>query len=136
MTKILSEFQKFAIKGNAIDLAVGVVIGTAFGRITNSLVSDIINPIIGFLFGNIDFSENVYVLRKATETTTEISLRYGSLVTVIINFILVSFALFLIIKYLHALQERFQSEDDLKKEQSTPRDITLLTEIRDELRKK
>lgn len=129
----LNEFKTFALRGNAVDLAVGVVIGAAFGEIVTSLVTDIINPFIGLLTGGIDFSHKIIVLKSATETTTAITLDYGSFITSLINFVIVAFAIFLVIKQLTKL---------IKKEAKSPstppkptKDQELLTEIRDALKK-
>lgn len=129
---VIKEFQEFALKGNAIDLAIGVVIGSAFGKITTSLVEDIINPIIGFLFGNIDFSDKVLQLSEA------VSIKYGSLITVIINFILVGFALFILVKQINILKKKLKQEEEKSEHtpQPVPEDIALLKEIRDLLKQK
>jgi large conductance mechanosensitive channel len=130
--KIISEFKDFAVKGNAIDLAVGVVIGATFGQIVNSLVQDIINPLIGLVTGNIDFSDKSFVLREATEATVALTLNYGKFFTVLINFIIVSFSIFLVIKQIN----KFKKAEEKKAEKPKgPTEVELLAEIRDSLRK-
>lgn len=106
MKNLLNEFKQFAIKGNAIDLAVGVVIGAAFGKIVSSIVEDLINPIIGLLTGGIDFSDKVITLKKATEATAAVTINYGLFITTLINFIIVAFAIFIIIKQLNKLKKK------------------------------
>lgn len=134
--KILSEFKKFAVKGNAIDLAVGVVIGAAFGSIVNSLVKDIINPPLGLLLGNVDFSDKVIVLRAATETMEATTLNYGSFITALINFLIVSFSIFLVVKQMNKLNAREEVKKEVEKEEKKPsKEVELLTEIRDSLKK-
>lgn len=131
--KMIDEFKKFAIKGNAVDLAVGVVIGAAFGKIVSSLVSDIINPIIGLMTGGIDLTDKVFVLKKATETTAEVTLNYGVFLTSVIDFIIIAFAIFLVVKQMNKLMRK---EEEKPQEPAKPsNEEILLAEIRDELRK-
>jgi large conductance mechanosensitive channel len=99
--KIIQEFKKFAVKGNAIDLAVGVVIGAAFGKIVTSLVEDIINPLIGLISGNIDFSSKVLRLSIPVGDATPLVLRYGAFITTIINFVIIAFVIFIVIKQIN-----------------------------------
>ncbi|MBP9763416.1 MAG: large conductance mechanosensitive channel protein MscL, partial [Candidatus Pacebacteria bacterium] len=105
---MVEEFKNFVSKGNAVDLAVGVVIGAAFGKIVTSLVEDIINPIIGLATGGIDFSEKVIVLKDATETQAALTLNYGLFVTVLINFVIVAWAIFLVVKGINKLRESME----------------------------
>lgn len=130
MKNLLNEFKAFAMKGNVIDLAVGVVIGTAFGKIVSSLVTDIIMPPIGAITGGIDFSDKVLTLKKATEATSAVTLNYGMFLNNIISFVIVAFAIFMVIKQLN----RFKKKEEAKPA-STPEDIVLLREIRDLLKK-
>lgn len=129
---IIQEFKKFALKGNAIDLAVGVVIGAAFSGIVNSLVNDIINPFLGLVTGKIDFSDKTIVLRGATETAAALTVRYGAFVTALINFVIVSFAIFIVVKQINRLKEK---EEAKPAEAKASEEVRLLTEIRDSLRK-
>lgn len=132
--KIIQEFKDFAIRGNAIDLAVGVVIGAAFGKIVSSLVDDIINPIIGILTGGIDFSDKVIVLKQATEAQSAITINYGLFITVLINFVIVAWAIFLIVKGINNLK-RLEAAKEAITPKPTPEEILLLREIRDKLSK-
>lgn len=132
--KILEEFKEFAIKGNVIDLAVGVIIGGAFGKIVNSLVNDIIMPPLGLLTGEVDFSEKIITIKKATETADAITINYGLFINNTISFIIVAFAIFLVIKQINRLKRKEEAKPVAEKKE--PQDITLLREIRDSLRNK
>lgn len=131
--KIIQEFKDFAVKGNAIDLAVGVVIGAAFGTIVKSLVDDLINPILGILTGGIDFSDKVFVLIEATETAPAVTLNWGNFVGAIINFLIIAIAIFIVVRQMNKLNKK----EEIKKEEKPkgPTEVELLTEIRDSLRK-
>lgn len=134
-SKVIEEFKSFISKGNAVDLAVGVVIGTAFGKIVSSLVDDIINPIIGLLTGGIDFSDKVIVLKKATETQAELTMHYGLFITVLINFVIVAWAIFLVVKAINKLREGLDKKEEcVSVETKGPsEEVLLLREIRDKL---
>jgi len=127
MKPFLKEFETFAVKGNAIDLAVGVVIGAAFGAITNSLVTNIITPPLGVLIGGIDFSKLVIPLTPTT------SIGYGIFLQAVINFIIIAFALFLIVKVLNRLTRKKEQEEKAAPPESA--ELTVLREIRDRLPK-
>jgi large conductance mechanosensitive channel len=135
-SKVIEEFKGFIAKGNAVDLAVGVVIGTAFGKIVTSLVEDLINPIIGLLTGGIDFSDKVIVLKQATETQAQLTLNYGLFITVLINFIIVSWAIFMVVKGINKMRASMEKKEECPPcdvPEKTPEDIILLREIRDRL---
>ncbi|AKD57225.1 large-conductance mechanosensitive channel protein MscL [Spirosoma radiotolerans] len=95
---MLSEFRTFIAQGNVLDLAVGVIIGAAFGKITTSLVEDIINPILGLLLGGVDFSQLKVVLKEAVGTTPEVAIRYGNFLNTLIQFLIIAWVVFLIVK--------------------------------------
>ncbi|WP_338872725.1 large-conductance mechanosensitive channel protein MscL [Spirosoma sp. SC4-14] len=95
---MLSEFRTFIAQGNVLDLAVGVIIGAAFGKITTSLVEDIINPILGLVMGGIDFAQMKYVLKEAVGTTPEVAIRYGNFINIVIQFLIIAWVVFLIVK--------------------------------------
>ncbi|HBI16576.1 MAG TPA: large conductance mechanosensitive channel protein MscL [Candidatus Moranbacteria bacterium] len=126
---IMKEFKEFAGRGNVIDLAVGVVVGTAFGRIVSSFVSDIIMPPIGLLTGGVDFANWSFVLKKAVNGTAEVTVNYGAFLNNVLDFLIISFSIFIVIKQLN----RFKKKEE-KKPLATPEDVKLLTEIRDLLR--
>jgi len=102
---MLKEFRDFAMKGNVIDMAVGIVIGVAFGKIVSSLVADIIMPPIGLLMGNVDFSSLAYTLKAATDSSPAVTIKYGLFINTIIDFVIVTFVIFLIIKQLNRLKK-------------------------------
>lgn len=138
---VMSEFKEFAVKGNAMDLAVGVIIGAAFGKIVESIVNDLIMPIVGALFGGFDFSNLFIVLGTAPEgvAMTLAAMKeanvpvfaYGSFLTVLLNFIILAFIVFLIVKQLN----RLKKEAPPAAPAAPPEDVVLLREIRDSLKK-
>ena len=140
---MLKEFREFAIKGNVIDLAVGVIIGAAFGKIVDSLVGDIIMPVIGALFGKLDFSSLFVVLGSVPPGTAMTLdalkkagvpvLAYGNFLTIALNFVLLALVIFLMVKQINRL--RRQGPPATPAPAAPPEDITLLREIRDSLRK-
>ena len=141
---MLQEFREFAVKGNVIDLAVGVIIGGAFGKIVDSVVSDLIMPVVGLVFGKLDFSNLFLVLGTAPEGTamTLDALRkagvpvlaYGSFLTVAVNFIILAFIIFIMIKQINRLKR--ETPPPAPEAPAAPaEDIVLLREIRDSLRK-
>ena len=139
---ILQEFKTFAMRGNAIDLAVGVVVGAAFTGIVNSLVKDIINPPLGMLLGGIDFSNFFFVMKgdatfaslKAAQDAGAVTLNYGLFINAMINFMIVAFALFLVLRAINRLTApRVAKPGDPPP--PPPEDIQLLREIRDALKK-
>jgi large conductance mechanosensitive channel len=134
---MVSEFKEFAMRGNVIDLAVGVVIGAAFGKIVASMVDDIIMPVIGKLVGGVNFGELQVVLTPATiaadgKEIAAVALRYGAFLQSVIDFVLVAFAVFLFVKLINKLHRKQEAVASAPAE-PTP-EILLLTEIRDALR--
>jgi len=103
---LLTEFKEFAVKGNAIDMAVGIIIGAAFGKTINSLVTDIILPPIGMLLGGTQFSNLKIVLKAATAESAEVAVMYGKFVDTLLNFLIVAFSIFMVIKVLNKLKEK------------------------------
>ena len=141
---MLKEFKEFAMRGNVVDMAVGVVIGGAFGKIVTSLVNDIIMPPIGLLLGNMNFSDLKWTLKDAvlaadgTETAAAVTMNYGAFIQVIIDFILVALAIFFLIKGINALNRK-KKEEAAAEPAPAPEpsaEEKLLTEIRDLLAKK
>lgn len=144
MKKFFAEFKAFAMRGNVIDLAVGVVVGGAFGGITTSLVNDMILPFVSLLTGGLDFTAWKWVLREAVldaegaEITAAVSVNYGNFISVILNFIIVAFAIFCVVKALnkaHELTEKKKEEVPAAPPEPSAEE-KLLTEIRDLLRSK
>ena len=101
---MLQEFKTFIAKGNVLDLAVGVVIGAAFGKITTSLVEDIINPVLGLLIGGVDFTQLKVVLKEAVGETPEVAIKYGNFIQVLIQFIIIAWVIFLVVKLANRLR--------------------------------
>ena len=132
--KLVKEFKEFAMRGNVIDLAVGVIIGGAFGKIVSSLVNDIIMPLISLVIGSSRFTDLKIVFTPATEDTAEVALRYGSFLQNIVDFLIIALSIFLVIRILSTLKKKQeqQPEPTLTPDPA----LTLLTEIRDELRSK
>jgi len=128
---IVKEFREFAVKGNAIDLAVGVVIGGAFGKIVTSLVNDVIIPPIGVLVGGVDFSYLALTLREKTDAQPAVVLSYGAFINTVINFLIVAASIFVLVKALNTLR-REKAEAPPTAPELT-RSEQLLTEIRDTL---
>jgi large conductance mechanosensitive channel len=127
----VAEFKKFALRGNVVDLAVGVVIGAAFGKIVTSLVDNIIMPPLGWAIGGIDFSDWKWVLKPADAATktAEVAVQYGVFINVLIQFIIIAFAIFLVVKAINRLTRREEEAPA-----APPADVALLTEIRDLLK--
>ena len=132
MSKFLGEFKKFISRGNVMDMAVGMVVGASFTAIVNSLVNDIIMPIVGVLIGGVDFTSFKLVLRAATETAPAVTINYGMFINTIITFLIVSFAIFCVVKGVNKLHEKPAAP---AAPAAPPADIQLLTEIRDLLKK-
>ena len=138
---MLKEFKEFAVRGNVVDMAVGIIIGAAFGKIVDSLVKDVIMPPIGLVLGKVDFANLFVVLREGTAAgpylTVEaaqkagaVTFNYGMFINTLISFVIVAFAVFLLIRAL--LRLKLQEE---KKPAATPEEIVLLREIRDSVKK-
>ena len=102
---MLKEFKDFAVKGNVMDMAVGIIIGAAFGKIVSSLVSDVIMPPIGLLLGNVDFSSLAFTLKEATASAPAVTIKYGVFINTIIDFVIVAFVIFLMIKQINRLKK-------------------------------
>jgi len=128
---MLQEFKKFAMRGNVIDLAVGVVIGAAFGKIVSSLVDNVIMPPIGLATGGVDFSRLKWVLKPADPATktAEVAIQYGAFINTVITFLIIAFVIFLLVKAINRLAPKPEDQPAVQ-----PPDVVLLTEIRDLLK--
>ena len=131
--KILDEFKAFAMKGNMIDMAVGIIIGGAFGKIVSSIVNDILMPPLGLLLGGVNFTDLKLVMKAATDTAPAVTWNYGSFIQALVDFLIIAFAIFMMIKAINSMK---------KKEEAAPapppapsKEETLLSEIRDLLKK-
>lgn len=138
MKKVFEEFKTFAMRGNVIDMAVGIIIGAAFGKIVSSIVGDIIMPIIGLLIGGVNFSDLKITLKDAVSnaaggvTSPAVTLNYGNFLQVTFDFIIVAFAIFLLVKGVNSLTKK--KEKAPVTPPPVPEDIQLLTQIRDLLK--
>ncbi len=132
--QLVKEFKKFAIRGNMIDMAVGIIVGAAFGKIVSSLVADVIMPPIGVLIGGVDFSELVITLKAASEGVDAVTLSYGKFLQTSFDFLIIAAAIFFLVKGINTLKRK--EEEKPAAPAPTPADIVLLTEIRDLLKQK
>ncbi len=128
---MLKEFKEFAIKGNVVDMAVGIIIGAAFGKIVSSFVADVIMPPIGLLLGGVDFSKLAITLKAAAGDAPAVVLGYGKFVQSVVDFTIVAFAIFMVIKAMNSMKKK---EEEAPAE--PPKQELLLTEIRDLLKEK
>jgi large conductance mechanosensitive channel len=130
---MFKEFKKFAIKGNVMDMAVGIIIGAAFGKIVSSFVADVIMPPIGILLGGVDFSNLTIILKEASGDAEAVMLNYGVFINTILDFIIIAFAIFIVIRWINKLKKK---EEEKPEEPPAPsKEEVLLTEIRDLLKK-
>jgi len=136
MGNFVQEFKEFALKGNVVDMAVGVIIGGAFGKIVSSLVNDIIMPPIGVLTGGVDFKDLKTVLVDATEEAEAVTLNWGMFVQNIIDFLIIAISIFCIIKMMTKLSKKKEEPAPAPAEPEPTKEEVLLTEIRDLLKKK
>jgi large conductance mechanosensitive channel len=141
---MLKEYREFIARGNVVDLAVGVIIGAAFGAITSSLVDDMLMPVIGLLLGNVDFSTLFVVLSNPTNAPVPVTpdeakaagivtLNYGRFVNTIVNFLIIAFAVFLLVRFVNRLRREQPAEPEAPP--APPEEVLLLREIRDSLRR-
>lgn len=130
---ILKEFKDFTMRGNVVDMAVGIIIGSAFGKIVSSLVNDVIMPPIGLLLGGIDFKSFLITIKAASGDAPAVGIRYGAFVNVVVDFIIVAFVLFMVIKLMNSMKKKKAAEPPAPPIPSA--EETLLAEIRDLLKK-
>jgi large conductance mechanosensitive channel len=137
MKKVMGEFKEFIAKGNVIDLAVGVIIGGAFAKITASLVNDIFMPVLGLILGNINLAGLKIVFREGTDKVKELAMNIGLFIQTVIDFLLIGLVLFLLVKLLNAFRRKKEKKEEAeeKKEPVISEEVKLLTEIRDLLKK-
>lgn len=132
----IKDFKEFAVKGNAIDMAVGVIIGGAFGKIVSSIVDNIIMPPIGYLTGGVDFTDLKLTLKEAEGDVAAVTLNYGQLIQDIVDFLIIAFCVFLMVKALMKLAKKKTEEPAPAPDPEPTKEEKLLTEIRDILAKK
>ncbi|MGD9020152.1 MAG: large-conductance mechanosensitive channel protein MscL [Lysobacterales bacterium] len=129
---MMSEFKSFAMRGNVVDMAVGIIIGGAFGKIVSSFVNDVLMPPIGMMIGGVDFSDLAIVLKAATEEAEAVTIKYGMFIQTLLDFVIIAFAIFLAVKAMNSLKKK---EEEAPKEPPKPSaEVELLTEIRDSLK--
>ena len=132
----IKEFREFAVKGNVIDLAVGVIIGTAFGKIVSSLVADVVMPPIGLLVGGVDFTALKITLKEAGPGIPGVTLNYGNFLQTTFDFTIVAFAVFLMVKAINRVRKKLEREQEIAPPPPPSTSEVLLTEIRDLLKAK
>ncbi len=130
--KFFHEFKSFAMKGNVVDMAVGIIIGAAFGKIVTSLVNDVLMPPIGLLVGGIDFGRLAITIKQATETSPAVVIKYGVFINTVIDFIIVAWAIFIVVKGMNSLKKKEELAPAAPPKPSD--EVVLLSEIRDILK--
>ncbi|GAA4357784.1 large-conductance mechanosensitive channel protein MscL [Kangiella marina] len=130
---MMSEFKKFAVKGNVVDMAVGIVIGAAFGKIVSSFVNDVLMPPVGMLIGGVDFSDLAFTLKEAVGEKAAITINYGSFIQTALDFIIIALAIFMVVKGMNSLKKKEEAKPAEPPKPSN--EELLLTEIRDLLKK-
>lgn len=133
--KIISDFKAFAMKGNAIDMAVGIIIGAAFGKIVSSLVGDVLMPPLGVLLGGVDFSTLSMTIKAAQEDAPAVVVGYGKFIQTIVDFIIIAFSIFMLVRFVAKLQKKNEATTPIAPVIPSKEEI-LLTEIRDILKDK
>ena len=128
----MSEFKDFAMRGNVVDMAVGIVIGGAFGKIVSSFVADVLMPPIGMLIGGVDFSGLSVELQAATADVEAVLLKYGSFIQTVVDFIIIAFAIFMVVKAMNSTKKKEEAAPAAPPKPSA--EVVLLTEIRDALK--
>lgn len=129
---LISEFKTFAMRGNVVDLAVGVVIGAAFGKIVTALVNGLVMPPIGLLIGGVNFSDLAITLKEGSEGVDPVLLQYGAFLQTVVDFAIIAFAIFMVIKVMNSLKKKEEAAPEVPAEPSE--EVKLLTEIRDALK--
>jgi large conductance mechanosensitive channel len=130
---MMSEFKSFAMRGNVIDMAVGIVIGGAFGKIVTSFVSDVLMPPIGMMMGGVDFSDLAVVLQEASGDVAAVTLNYGSFIQTVVDFLIIAFAIFMVVRAMNNMKKKEEAAPAAPPKPSA--EEVLLTEIRDALKK-
>jgi len=133
---MIQEFKEFAVKGNVVDMAVGVIIGAAFGKIVSSLVTDVVMPPIGVLVGGVDFSKLAITLQEASATAPAVVISYGKFIQTTVDFIIIAAVIFMVIKGINSMKKKAEAAEEAAAMPSAPpAQEVLLTEIRDLLKK-
>lgn len=135
--KIVDEFKAFIARGNVLDMAVGIIVGSAFTKIVNSLVADVITPVISLITGKVNFTDLKYVITEATEATAENAVKYGNFIQAIIDFFIIALVVFFMVKFVNKTKEKFEKKVEEIKAEEPPKpsnEEVLLTQIRDLLK--
>ena len=133
---MMSEFKDFAMRGNVVDMAVGIVIGGAFGKIVSSFVADVLMPPIGLLLGGVDFSDLAIMLKEAVGETAPVMINYGSFIQTVVDFIIIAFAIFLVVKAMNSMKKEEEAPAPEPEPEPAPsNEEVLLGEIRDLLKR-
>lgn len=130
---LIKEFKEFAVRGNVVDMAIGIIIGGAFGKIVSSFVTDVVMPPIGVLLGGVDFSNLSLTVREASETAEAVTINYGKFINTVIDFIIIAFVIFMAIKAMNRIKRK--EEEKPAAPPAPSKQEVLLTEIRDLLKK-
>ena len=133
---MLSEFKEFAMKGNVMDMAIGIVIGAAFGKIVSSFVDDVLMPPVGLLLGGTDFTELGTVLKEGVGDEPDVVLAWGAFIQTTLDFLIIAFAIFMVVKVMNRMQRKEEKKAEKDAEPKLPNDEKLLMEIRDLLKQK
>jgi len=131
---MMKEFKDFAVKGNVMDMAIGIIIGGAFGKIVSSFVKDVLMPPIGLLLGNVNFTDLQVVLREAVGETAAVTINYGVFLQTVVDFLIIAFAIFMVVKAMNSMKKKEEAKPAAPPAPS--REEVLLTEIRDALTRK
>jgi large conductance mechanosensitive channel len=135
--KMMQEFKAFAMRGNVIDMAVGIVIGGAFGKIVSSFVADVVMPPLGMLLGKVNFTELVITLKAASAEATAVTLNYGKFIQTVVDFVIIAFAIFMVVKAMNSLKKKEEAAPAAPPAPPAPsKEEVLLAEIRDILKQK
>lgn len=132
---IISEFKEFAVRGNVIDMAVGVIVGTAFGKIVSSFVADVVMPPIGVLIGGVDFSKLAFTIKEAADNSPAVVIAYGKFAQTVIDFTIIAFVIFMVVRLINNFKKKAEAAPAALAPAAPTMDQQLLTEIRDLLKK-
>jgi large conductance mechanosensitive channel len=132
---VIQEFKEFAVKGNVIDMAVGVIVGAAFGKIVSSLVSDVVMPLIGVFLGGVNFTDLSVILKEASGTSPAVVVAYGKFAQTVIDFTIIAFVIFMVVRLVNSLKKKAEAEAAPSFQIPPSQDQIILTEIRELLKK-
>lgn len=131
---VIKEFKEFAVKGNVVDMAVGIIIGAAFGKIVSSFVADVVMPPIGVLLGGVDFSQLKIPLKRAADGSVTAAMNYGMFIQTVVDFLIIAFCVFMLVKAINTLRQRLSASEKEALPAAPTAEVELLSEIRDILK--